>query len=75
VFSQLSGFASAFLAFPVTSRDASELIFSLATISANFSVPGIPETGITLIYRFGLLALRGVLLLTMRDAALDCGGF
>ncbi len=47
----------------------------LATISANFSVPGIPETGITLIYRFGLLALRGWLLLTMRDAPFDCGGF
>ena len=36
-FSQLSAFASAFLALPVTSRYASDLVFPLATISANFS--------------------------------------
>ena len=40
-------------------------------------MPGIPENRhrFTAIYRLGLLALRGWLLLTMRDAALDCGGF
>jgi hypothetical protein len=40
-------------------------------------VPGIPENRhhFTAIYRLGLLASRGWLLLTMRDAALDCGGF
>jgi hypothetical protein len=40
-------------------------------------VPGIPENrhNLTAIYRLGLLALRGWLLLTMRDATLDCGGF
>ena len=35
-FSQLSAFASAFLALPVTSRYASDRVFPLATISANF---------------------------------------
>ena len=68
-FSQLSAFASAFLALPVTSRYASDLVFPLATISANFSClePAI--------YRLGLLALRGGCCLAMRDGALDCGGF
>lgn len=47
-FSQLSAFASAFLALPVTSRYASDLVFPLATISANFSCLEFRRTGITL---------------------------
>ena len=50
--------------------NGSDLVFPLATISANFSCLEFRRTGIALplIYRLGLLALR-------RDAALDWGGF
>ena len=47
-FSQLSAFASAFLALPVTSRYASDLVFPLATISANFSCLEFRRIGIAL---------------------------
>ena len=47
-FSQLSAFASAFLALPVTSRYASDLLFPLATISANFSCLEFWRIGIAL---------------------------
>ena len=47
-FSQLSAFASAFLALPVTSRYASDLVLPLATISANFSCLEFRRTGIIL---------------------------
>ena len=60
-FSQLSALASAFLALPVTSRYASDLVSPLATISANFSGLEFSENRhhFTAIYRLGLLALRG----------------
>ena len=45
---ELSAFASTFLAFPVTSRYASDLVFPLGDYQREFLVPGIPETGITL---------------------------
>ena len=59
-FSQLSAFASAFLALPVTSRYASDLV-SFGDYQREVLVPGIPENRrrFTAIYRLGLLALRG----------------
>ena len=76
-FSQLSAFASAFLALPVTSRYASDLVFPLATIQREFLVPGILENRHRL-YRYlppRPARLAGRLLFSERDAALDCGGF
>jgi hypothetical protein len=60
-FSQLSAFASALLALPVTSRYASDLVFPWATYQRESLVPGTPENRhcFTAIYRLGLLALWG----------------
>jgi hypothetical protein len=66
-FSQLSAFASAFLAFPVTSEDASDLVFPLATISANLSRLGFRG--------LGLLALRGGYCLRREMPLWIAGGF
>jgi hypothetical protein len=73
-FSQLSALASAFLALPVTSRYASDLVFPLGDYQREFLVPGIPEHRhrFTAIYRLDLLALR---VSCCWHAALDCGGF
>ena len=66
-----------FLALPVTSPVRLRSGFPLGDYQRESLVPGIPKNrhNFTAIYRLGLLALRGWLLLTMRDAALDCGAF
>ena len=64
-FSQLSALASAFLALPVTSRYASDLVFPLATISANFSCLEFRRTGIALpLFTASAARLAGWLLLS-----------
>ena len=72
-FSQLSAFASAFLALPVTSRYASDLRFPLGDYQREFLVPGIPENRhrFTAIYRLGLFGLAGWLLLTAFDGSVS----
>ncbi len=74
-FSQLSALASAFLALPVTSRYASDLVFPLATISANFSCLEFRRTGIALpLFTASACSPCGFAAAYDEDAALDCGG-